>query len=148
MKLHGKVDEIYLSLRSADGTEVPVLMNAVRRENDGSAVIECVLMPILQRGRYEDEILLAKKTAEEATRAKDEFLAIVSHDLRTPLNAILGWTRMLRSGKMGSDAVDKGLETNENSARSHSAMLASCSRMTGSSRSACASASLVSTSGA
>ena len=123
LKLHGKVQEIYLSLRTAEGTEIPVLMNAARREKDGAAVNECVLMPILQRGRYEDEILLAKKSAEDATRAKDEFLAIVSHDLRTPLNAILGWVSMLRSGKMGGDAMEKGLATIESSAKSQSRLI-------------------------
>jgi signal transduction histidine kinase len=37
----------------------------------------------------------ARTEAENASRLKDEFLAVVSHELKTPLNAILGWTQIL-----------------------------------------------------
>ena len=37
---------------------------------------------------------------QQASRAKDEFLAILSHELRTPLNAVYGWARMLRAGQL------------------------------------------------
>lgn len=41
------------------------------------------------------ELALAKKTADEANRAKSEFLSSMSHELRTPLNAVLGFAQLL-----------------------------------------------------
>ncbi|MEP6902168.1 MAG: HAMP domain-containing sensor histidine kinase [Actinomycetota bacterium] len=43
------------------------------------------------------EMQTAYKMAEEANRAKDEFISVVSHELRTPLNAILGWLQIIKT---------------------------------------------------
>jgi len=67
LKMQGKVDELYLSLRSKQGEDIPVLTNAVRRERAGAVVNDCIVVPMYQRRRYEDELLHAKKTAEQAT---------------------------------------------------------------------------------
>jgi signal transduction histidine kinase len=47
--------------------------------------------------------------AEEANRAKDVFLATLSHEMRTPLNAIVGWLEILRHGECSSDELAEGL---------------------------------------
>ncbi|HEY4016433.1 MAG TPA: response regulator [Polyangiaceae bacterium] len=59
---------------------------------------------------------IARTDAEQANHAKDGFLAMVSHELRTPLNAILGWTRVMRSGGLPADQVEKALATVERNA--------------------------------
>ena len=50
---------------------------------------------ITRRRRYERELEDARKEAEEANRAKSDFLATMSHEMRTPLNAIIGYSDLL-----------------------------------------------------
>ena len=48
---------------------------------------------------------VARAMAENALRAKDEFLSTLSHEIRTPLNAVLGWARIL----LARDDIDRSV---------------------------------------
>jgi len=72
LRLHGRADEIFFTLRKRSEEKLPVLANAVRVRREGGWRIICVFMPALQRGRYEEEILAAKRKAEDALQSNDE----------------------------------------------------------------------------
>ena len=65
----------------------------------------------------------ARHDAEEANRARDDFLGVVSHELRTPLNAIVGWAHLLRD-KTGEQAlVARGIQVIERNAQAQTRLI-------------------------
>lgn len=56
--------------------------------------------------RLQEGQLAARRSAEEANRAKDEFMSRMSHELRTPLNAVLGFAQLLELEELDDDGRD------------------------------------------
>ena len=56
-----------------------------------------------------------RQAAESANRAKDEFLATLSHELRSPLGTILTWVTLLKEGRLDEPRARQGLEAIERS---------------------------------
>ena len=65
----------------------------------------------------------ARETAEQALRAKDEFLTTLSHEIRTPLNAVVGWTRILLTRPVDAAMLQNALEVIDRNARMQSRLV-------------------------
>ena len=65
----------------------------------------------------------ARREAESANRAKDEFLSVLSHELRTPLNSMFGWVRMLKSGILDEAKTSQAVEVIERNVRLQNSLI-------------------------
>jgi PAS domain S-box-containing protein len=67
--------------------------------------------------RTEDDLSVLYKEASSLNRAKDEFLATLSHELRTPMTSILGWTALLSMTTLDESTRREGIATIHRSAQ-------------------------------
>ena len=97
LRMQGFVNEVAFDLVRADGGRLPVLVNSVqKRDAAGEPLLHrTTVFDATDRRRYERELLLARRKAEEAARAKADLLAMIGHDVRNPLAAILAGIRLL-----------------------------------------------------
>jgi len=78
-----------------DGSEFPVEISLAPLKSDEIPVVMSAIRDITERKRFEKTLQEKNAELEEASRAKNHFLAGMSHELRTPLNAVIGFTGML-----------------------------------------------------
>jgi PAS domain S-box-containing protein len=138
LRMQGFIKEVTFDMLRQDQHRLPVLVNAVTKSIAGNEPLTLMtVFDATDRRQYEQELLLARRRAEEAVHAeraakeqaeaagriKDEFLAMVSHELRTPLNAILGWAQILQSDGEMTDDQREGLQVIERNARVQSELI-------------------------
>lgn len=102
---HGEAITVEQKQLTTTGMRTYLVTKSPLRDDEGGVIgIVGVATDITERNRAQRELeylLVAEHRmrgeAERASRAKDEFLAVVSHELRSPLNALTGWSHVLSS---------------------------------------------------
>lgn len=75
IKLQHKVEEMYITLKSKEEEDIPILLHACRTERVGEFKTDCVFTPMKQRYEYENALLAIKKETEKQNRVKKEQIA-------------------------------------------------------------------------
>jgi PAS domain S-box-containing protein len=127
LRMHGEVSEIALDFQRPDGTLAPTLVTAVQKcDPAGNPLVNRVtVFNAAERRRYEQELLIARKRAEEALaelarvnaelsksnaallKANEDlgqFAYAASHDLQEPLRTMTTYAQLL--GRRYQDALD------------------------------------------
>ena len=111
--------------RGGAAFDAHVIVTAVRRGREHELQgFSLVVRDITERKRLEEDLRRRAEDLSAANRAKEDFLATLSHELRTPLNAMLGWTRLLRMGKLDGAGMNRALETIERNAHIQEQLIA------------------------
>jgi PAS domain S-box-containing protein len=88
-----------LVFERTDGQTFPTEIVLTAATMNDQPVYIAILQDLTERKLTEQEIINAKEVAEEANKAKSEFLSNMSHELRTPLNGVLGYAQILQNDK-------------------------------------------------
>ena len=142
----GRVEEVFLTLRSGGDGSIPILLNAERVNDTDDVEYVALIVRIRARAHWEQELLSTTRALEReqaasgrlaenlATAARDlearheeelrnrefrdAFVGVISHELRTPITTIYGMSHLLRNRHrtMDPDALAARLEDIETEA--------------------------------
>ncbi|HYX08364.1 MAG TPA: ATP-binding protein [Bacteroidales bacterium] len=99
----------------SEGNCIPTEVNSRLIAFRNQPAMISVARDITERKKIRENLILAKKKAEEADRLKSAFLANMSHEIRTPLNAIVGFSDLMTSRTIPLEQQDTFLNHIRNS---------------------------------
>ncbi|QSQ25852.1 response regulator [Pyxidicoccus parkwayensis] len=104
LQMQGFINEVQFELVTKAGSALPVLVNTVQRKDAAGrgSIHRTTLFNITDRKKFERELVLARRKAEQAAKAKSDFLSMVSHEIRTPMNAIIGIASLLQRTELSA----------------------------------------------
>jgi PAS domain S-box-containing protein len=82
--------------RLADGTLMPSKVILTRLKYKDGHIVAAYTIDMREHQRMVDEIENALFKAQEANRAKNEFMSRMSHEMLTPMNVIIGMTQLIK----------------------------------------------------
>jgi PAS domain S-box-containing protein len=88
--------------RVKQGGLIPLYMTMGRTGPAGKPKLAAVFRDMTQWKKAEEDLLAAKRQAEQASSQKSDFLAKISHEIRTPLNAIIGFSEVMMEERFGA----------------------------------------------
>lgn len=109
-KILGKIIE-FIGFRK-NKSRFPLEAKIQETTIDGELYFTAAVADITERKQFTEALVKAKDKAEASTRAKEEFLAHISHEIRTPINAIIGLTSLLLQLKPQGESLEylKGIK--------------------------------------
>src|SRR6201991_4207504 len=83
--------------------EFPIELTITGIKDENEFYYSAFIRDIFSRRQREEELLQMKEKAEQAAKAKSQFLSVMSHELRTPLNAVIGITHLMQQNQPRED---------------------------------------------
>ena len=102
------VNDIQSRIKNAKGEYVwmETSIKPILDENGSLQQFQTLSRDITFRKEAETALIEAKNKAEEASKAKADFLSTMSHEIRTPMNAVIGLTHILLQENPREDQVE------------------------------------------